>query len=313
MISGLLVLCLVLPSLPSQAQSTRDLLNRLNRVENELETLNRAIYRGEPMPGGDPGMQANVEIRMQQLEVELRDIRGKLEEQAYEIRQMRTQLDRALSDMELRMSDMEGGTGSTTPGRIKTTTPSATSRYTTTRTAPSPPPAPAPAQGEPGFTWNSNPANAQPAAGNQLGTLSQSPTTGAVTASVSDSAAAAYENAFALLKNSQYDAAEREFQSFINRNPDHVLISNAKYWLGETFYVRGDYERAARVFAEGYKLYPQSSKAPDNLLKLGMSLAGLGNTDDACVALGQLEKEYPTGYLPVLRRAKQEMSRLNCV
>src|SRR3546814_4312161 len=52
--------------------------------------------------------------------------------------------------------------------------------------------------------------------------------------------------------------------------------------LGETYYVRGNYQQAAVTFAEGFETYPDNSKAPDNLLKLGMSLASLGSTQDAC-------------------------------
>ena len=80
----------------------------------------------------------------------------------------------------------------------------------------------------------------------------------------------------------------------------------------ESFYVRRQYERAARIFAEGYQSYPKSSKAPDNLLKLGLSLGGMGNTHDACVALAQLKKEYASERTPVMRRADQEFSRLGC-
>ncbi len=125
-------------------------------------------------------------------------------------------------------------------------------------------------------------------------------------------AAAAYENAFSLLKNGNYDAAEREFETFLQNNKGHPLAGNAKYWLGETFYVRGDFDRAARIFAEGYQQYPDGAKTADNLLKLGLSLSSIGNNKDACIALNQLKKDFSTGSGPVLRRAEQEMQRLGC-
>ena len=90
------------------------------------------------------------------------------------------------------------------------------------------------------------------------------------------------------------------------------MAPNALYWLGETFYVRKDYDKAARAFAEAYQKYPNGPKGADNLLKLGMSLAGKGEKDSACVALAQLRKEYPKGPEPVLKRGESEMATLGC-
>ena len=65
------------------------------------------------------------------------------------------------------------------------------------------------------------------------------------------------------------------FKAFVQRNPQHVLAGNAQYWLGETYYARRDYQNAMVAFAEGYKAYKTSPKGPDNLLKLGVTLAVL--------------------------------------
>ena len=73
-------------------------------------------------------------------------------------------------------------------------------------------------------------------------------------------------------------------RSFIQRYPNDSLAGNAQYWLGETYYVRKDYNNAAAVFAEGYQKYPKGGKAADNLLKLGMALGQLGQKTDACRA-----------------------------
>ena len=82
--------------------------------------------------------------------------------------------------------------------------------------------------------------------------------------------------------------------------------------MGETFYVRGQYKDSARAFAEGFQTYPDSAKAPDMLLKLGMSLSGLKKDSDACVALKQLPLKFPTAPAQVLERGAQEVKRLNC-
>ena len=307
---------------PAQAQYSSETDNRLRRMENEIETLSRALYKGEDPPppstfsNSSASVSADTEVRLQQLESQIRDLNGKLEEQSYQIRQMQEQLERSLSDIEMRLgssapnsgaSSYDNAAGST--GYTDTVPPQpggytngagAQTYQDATVSKPS-------SGGGDDFQWSSS---GQAPQDGQLGTLTTSGASGAT--SSADAAAAQYENAFALLKNGQYDTAESEFNSFIGANPDHVLISNAKYWLGETYYARGKFEDAARVFAEGYQQYPKASKAADNLLKLSLSLAGMGNKDDACVALAQLEKDFSTGSAPVLRRAAQEKSRLGC-
>ncbi|MBP9868596.1 MAG: tetratricopeptide repeat protein, partial [Alphaproteobacteria bacterium] len=90
------------------------------------------------------------------------------------------------------------------------------------------------------------------------------------------------------------------------------LAANATYWLAECHYAQGQYDKAARIFAESYKKYPKGPKVADSLLKMGMSLGGLGKTKEACVTLQQLKKEFPSGQTTALRRAEQEMTRLGC-
>ena len=66
------------------------------------------------------------------------------------------------------------------------------------------------------------------------------------------------------------------------------------------------------MFAKGYDKYPKSPKTADNLLKLGLSLAKLGNIKDACLSFTQLEKEFPNKTGIVMQRAEKEKSRLKC-
>ncbi len=82
--------------------------------------------------------------------------------------------------------------------------------------------------------------------------------------------------------------------------------------MGETYYVRAQYKEAARSFAEGFQSYPESAKAPDMLLKLGLSLVGLDKVKEACVALEQLPLKFPGAPEQILTRGKKEVERLNC-
>ena len=102
-----------------------------------------------------------------------------------------------------------------------------------------------------------------------------------------------YNHAFGLLKQADYPAAETALKAFVEQHPNDPMAGNAQYWLGETYYTRGRYAEAASAFAEGYKRYPKSSKAPDDLLKLGMSLARANQKQNACIALTQLDHDFP--------------------
>lgn len=123
---------------------------------------------------------------------------------------------------------------------------------------------------------------------------------------------AAYEAAFAVLKDGRYPEAEQAFAAFLERWPTDPLAANAQYWLAESLYARGEYDAAARGFAQGYKSWPHAPKAPDNLLKLALSLDATGQRAQACTALERLQADYPQGAAPVLRRAREEGARLGC-
>ncbi len=121
-----------------------------------------------------------------------------------------------------------------------------------------------------------------------------------------------YDYAFDILRKADYARAESALRMFLETNPTDTLAGNAQYWLGETFYVRGDFEQAAVEFLTGYQTHSNSSKAPDNLLKLGLSMARLGQTDGACTALSRLATEYPDANDTIRRRAQTERARLSC-
>jgi tol-pal system protein YbgF len=127
-----------------------------------------------------------------------------------------------------------------------------------------------------------------------------------------DGVRAEYTEAFGLLRQRDYAEAEAALRAFVEAHPEHALAGNAKYWLGETFYVRENYEQAAVVFAEGFRTYPESRKAPDNLLKLGMSLARIDEVDKACQLFAELQKRFPDAAQNILQRASRERDRLQC-
>jgi len=121
-----------------------------------------------------------------------------------------------------------------------------------------------------------------------------------------------YEFATSFLKVGDYNTAERALKEFVQSNPNHQLAGNAQYWFAETFRIRQLYVDAASAYLEGYQKYPKSEKAPDNLLKLGVSLVQIGEKDQGCMMITSLEKEYPEASQSILQKAKYEEKKFEC-
>jgi tol-pal system protein YbgF len=104
---------------------------------------------------------------------------------------------------------------------------------------------------------------------------------------------AAYQAAFDLLKNSQYDRAIPAFQKFLLMFPDSDLADNAQYWLGEAYYVNKSFPEAQTAFQRVVDKYPQSRKRPDALLKIGYCRYELQQWNAARQVLSQVATQFP--------------------
>lgn len=121
-----------------------------------------------------------------------------------------------------------------------------------------------------------------------------------------------YDAGYNYLMASDYASAESTFRNFLSTYPEDDLAGNAQYWLGESFFARGNYRKAAGEFLKGYKSYKDSSKAPDNLLKLGMSLQRLGQSDAACQTFNELKSRYKSLPGHISRNVDSEMRKAKC-
>jgi tol-pal system protein YbgF len=121
-----------------------------------------------------------------------------------------------------------------------------------------------------------------------------------------------YNEAMKKLQDGDNAGAERTFKAFLQSHPKHPLAGNAQYWLGESYYARRDYQNAMTSFAEGYKNYKASPKGPDNLLKLGITLAVLGRKSDACTVFAKFSQDYPRATDLQKRRVDQERQKNGC-
>ena len=121
-----------------------------------------------------------------------------------------------------------------------------------------------------------------------------------------------YEFAVSFIKVGDYETAELALREFVDSNPKHQLAGNAQYWYGETFRVRQLYQDAATAYLDGYQKYPKSSKAPVNLLKLGVMLVQIGEKEQGCSMILGVKDQYPKANQSVIQKAEYEKKKFDC-
>ena len=311
-----LVLGLLITAGPAPAQDAglRPLLDRLERLERDIKTLNLQLARGgakrpvpaaagaQPQPLGNSAI-ARLEVRLGALEDELRAAYGNVEQLSYHLIQVNKRLDKLVGDVDFRLSTLE----STGGGRMQS---QAVPRPPSVQTAP-----PGGFASEPGNLGTVSERDAQilgQAKGGRPAQASLQVLPGADPVLPQGTPRERYTYAFGLLRQANYDQAETALRAFLRSHGDDPLASNARYWLGETHYVRHEYEQAAQVFLEGFKKDPKGSKAPDSLLKLGMSLYSLDKKRDACAAFEKLKADFPDAPAAIRKTMAREWQRGAC-
>ena len=121
-----------------------------------------------------------------------------------------------------------------------------------------------------------------------------------------------YKFAVSFIKVGDYETAELALREFVDNNSQHKLAGNAQYWYGETFRVRQLYQDAATAYLDGYQKYPKSSKAPVNLLKLGVMLVQIGEKEQGCSMILGVKKQYPEANQSIMQKAEYEKKKFNC-
>jgi tol-pal system protein YbgF len=307
-----LALCLV-PS-ASYADDVDELSDKLDRVERDLRDLQYEVYKGNPPAtsgglGGPAGGVGSANARVNDVENSLRDLRGQVETLNFQVRQLTEQLDIARKEANYRLGALEGGapaTSFTSPGASAAPPPASTA------IAPAPKPA-APAAGSYGAPIRLNPGAGSNQEGQKPGTLGSLPAE-----SVPDGAPGGlspqqqYDAAMDLLTRAQYAEAQNAFRGFVAANPADQLAGPAQYWVGDIAFTQKDYGGAAKAFAELLKKYGKTARAPDAMLKLGLSLLELGQKKEGCTTLGALKSKYPNANKAVLDRAAKRAVQAQC-
>jgi tol-pal system protein YbgF len=298
--------------------------------------------------------QSNDAVRIQQLQEELRQLNGRIEEMSYQLLQMQEQMRKTQEDNEFRFQDLEkqpkkksdlgdttgqpavaanrpsaaSGSSATPPANddvariIDTPSDSGSAQgqsqgQTGSRAAPPPT-----TLGSMDFDQNGTPRGAtrNDAAKNSAGLpgidpgnapnrpAGQDPQQTASLGSESDSYKIAYDHVL----SGDYPLAEKEFSGYLAAYPKSARAADASFWLGEAQFSQGKYNESAKTFLNAHQSYGKSAKAPEMLLKLGMSLAALDNSETACATLREVPKRYPNAPKAVLGKVVSEEKRLSC-
>ena len=277
---------------PAQSFEVLQLTERLERLQREVQTLQRSISR-RPASGQASGAAAQAEIRLNEFEGVLRRLEQRIETLENDRRRDAERLDKLASDLDVRLKALEpGAPPPQAEGPSAQPEPAAASATIIGgTTAPDAPPRP-------------------------LGTLKvgrAGETPAPAPALPSGSAKEQYDYALSLtLKEADYTRAGAAFRAFIVKHPRHDLTGNAYFWLGRTHFVRQDYEGASFAFADGYSKFPRGPKAADSLYNLGMSLRELGKTREACTAFARLLDEFPKANRTLKNRVSRQRKRLKC-
>ncbi len=293
---------------------------------------------------------SDAEVRLQQLEDQMRQLNGRVEEMSYQLLQMQEQMRKTQEDNEFRFQQLEKKSGG--GGAGGTTTIGGGSMKKSEADTPAAPPAAGGQQDDVAGVIGSSQGgdisegSDMPAAGasqggglgkppGQLGSIqfdqsgkpvgasansqvnNGSGPAPAVTGSTTQTASLGnepdnYKAAYGHVLSGDYGVAEQEFRQYIASYPNSARAADANFWLGEALYSQGKYNDAAKTFLNAHQKYSTSEKAPEMLLKLGMSLAALDNKDTACATMREVTKRYPKASRAVTAKVASEEKRLAC-
>ena len=283
------------------------IIDQIQIISQDLKTLEKAFYKKSDII--DKSKSSNTNnlnedvltkhlLRLNEIEEQFRQLTNKFEEVNFKMDKLSSRITKMQSDNQMRFSDLENSDPKQNLNKKKAKLPGTSKPQDFGAT--------------PGYSSKNLP---QEQATNSVGT------TAAVTTSEAErsesllpnkSPKEQYDFAISFMKIGDYETAEFALKEFIDKNKDHDLAGNAQYWYGETFRIRQLYSDAATAYLDGYQNYPKSDKAPDNLLKLGITMVQLGEKEQGCTMITGIKKQYPKASKSVLQKAQYEQKRFKC-
>ena len=298
------------------------LLERLHLKPTAAQALQQPF---QPQQNA-PAIQVQANPQTQQMEEIIRQLSGKVEELNFQVLQLQEQMRKMQEDNEFRfqeleksgdgtkqgMNDQGGGNdvAAAPSGGSDDTAAAAGGDSADAGAAPS-----ADAAGGQGTPPKELGTIKFDEKGNPIGgTIDVPADGGAETASLPDASdpAELYRVAYDHILAGEYEQAEAGFRQHVEQFPADAQTADARYWLGESLASQGKHRDAAEILLDAQRDFPKSKKAPDMLLKLGMSLAALDNKDVACATYNQVLKKYPKAGATLLKRVAEEQSKAGC-
>ena len=139
-----------------------------------------------------------------------------------------------------------------------------------------------------------------------------SPAQPPLTAALSGSPRDEYDLSYGYVLTGDYDLAEQSFRAWLQNFSDHELVLDARFWLAESLFQQSKNREAANEFLDVYKSAPEGRKAPDALMKLGVSLAALGERDAACATFSEMKNKFPDASPILSDRVARESKKAGC-
>ncbi|MAN14888.1 tol-pal system protein YbgF [Alterinioella nitratireducens] len=119
-----------------------------------------------------------------------------------------------------------------------------------------------------------------------------------------------FDRAMAAYEEGDFASAATQFEAYTETYPGGALSAEAHFWRGEAEAAQGAWNRAARAYLASFSGSPEAPRAPESLYRLGTSLQELGQSDEACLTLGEVERRYPDS--PSVLDARAAMTRFGC-
>ena len=282
--------------------------DQIQVITKDLKTLEKAVYQKADITNStklnindSDGLNEDVMtkhlLKLNEIENQFRQLTNKFEEVNFKLDKLSTRVTKIQSDAQLRFSDLENGI-STTSKKTNSVLPGSTK--------------PQDFGASPGYETSNLPKEQSINSVETAQTVITEEPEKRKSLLPNKPTADQYEFAVSFMKIGDYETAEFALREFIDKNKDHDLAGNAQYWYGETFRIRQLYSDAATAYLDGYQNYPKSDKAPDNLLKLGITMVQLGEKDQGCKMISGLKKEYPKASKSVLQKAQYEQKKFKC-
>lgn len=296
-----------------------------------LSTLASGFMPARSAPSGEGTvvLAQAMDPRVGELEEQIRTLNGRIEEMSFQLLQMQEQIRKTQEDNEYRFQELESGKAPGQSGALERPAGGTQDQEVASNRLPADHSAAAGGAGpqELGsirFDENGNPIGTElnPDLDNQSASIGNDhvlpgadgglPQASERTTASLDNPDEIYQAAYGHVLSGDYQLAEREFRDYLDIFPEGDKAADASFWLGEAQYSQGNFNEAAKTFLNAHQTYGTSKKAPEMLLKLGMSLAALDNRETACATLREVNKRYPNASKAVKGKVAAEQSRLSC-